>query len=1398
MTVGAEKRQTLLERGVTLEEVADWEASTRQRLLDAGATQTEVADYFGEGPVDFGAIKQAAANDAEEAAAPREAKGLKESFAAGFQTSLTGLAARKSLPDIMPAEKANLFNSIATAAGQFAGDVPVVLPTFASMFGPGAAVGGTAAATTRNPLATAVGSTAGGLAAGGFTSGFVSSTLRESMIKFLRDNPGKDPSTFDFAVGSAAQFLTTEVQTRALKEGAIEAGGALLGGPVGGRLVVSKASPLVREIGVGTAELASSMTVAAAIEGELPDANQFGAMAAVAVAGGLASGSIEGAVRRTPSRNTGANNRDRRIFDGILKRVEDVFARDGKTPKETVERAEVHPVDREALITGDGLKEPNITYIESPKTDATAFGQSERLRFDQGKVDPDFVAGGETAWSKYARAGRGKRPTPPARLEGTDLVPFTGGKGGGKKPPPDGPDRPANQDDIDAIMGKVKPGETDKNSRDIDDLRFELIDDLQFAKSFAASAYKAATGKSLPIESNPGEMLALARGGHAIGEQHVVRGVFDRGTGKKISPSLQDIYKTLKTPEQKRAWRAYLISRRALEKEGQGKPTGFDLEASKRIVESGNKSGAVVDSTSDLRVWDRTGIEWVTEAGMLSKKSAAKIVEQNADYVPFFTVMTDRGKGASVRGIPVRPVVKEFKGGKIDIVDPIEAMVKNRFHMIQIAENNRARRRFVDWNNSVLPDEFKLLDRVTPFPRGKGPRDTSGVETIFGKDAEFDNSRLPGEDKGVPAIIDDSEAKRSLILEKEFGDLRPIDSDKSLVTVDQNGKAEIITIEDLVKDSRPLQDFLDNNGMTSDDLTWVHVAPELEARSARRGEIVVFEDGKPIVYRARDPRLAQAFERLTPAEHGLLTRMLSIPARTVRAGVTALPTFVIPAAIRDTLDAVLINSFKTTPFVTAIDGLVQATTRTATFERFVANGGSGTALINIDADVMRQSMLAFEDNQLFGGGQTTFDASAKKIRNAGTAAFRLIYAQGMLSDQLTRVGRFKLALEEGLSGEQAAIQGRLASLDFSQAGASMRAINSIVTFLGPSMNGIDRSVLAAGRHPKKLMAAGLGFITLPSIMLWAAFSGEEWYQNLDERDKARAWWVRVGGTPSDPLLVPIPKPHAWVTAFANAPVLALEASEKDNPDLGKEILAGLAREFVVDPTEITATKWISDIAANHDGYLDAPIVPQRLERSVLPQYRFTPYTTEVAKEASRLLPDFIPERFRTPIAIEHMIGGLTGTRGDELLRLADSVLGTLGLVEKSPTSRDQFMDSRFVRTFFRTGPQFRAPINEFFDNASFSRQLIGTQKELILQGDVVEANKINQAYGPLMLNMQNAEQGMGTIFKMIRMVEFNDTIPIEEKQQLVDQYMKLASENAKIANSLFDEARKRQKELDKK
>lgn len=238
---------------------------------------------------------------------PKKAQGLWESFEAGWQTSTTGLFLRSESPDMMLEDDAPRAERLAMMAATVLGD----MPTFVA--------GAFAGAIPGIPGGPAGVAAAGGAGAIGLTEG-VRTWLLES-----------------YAQGYTKQDLSDRLAATAWATGKGVVIGAATGGAGAkvGKAVSTVTSPVgpvkpMAQTALGkfgavtSAELATLVGVSHALEGELPDANDF--LDAAIILGGL-----KGAI-------------------GVSGKLTEIYKRTGKTPKEVLSEAHKDPKVYQELI----------------------------------------------------------------------------------------------------------------------------------------------------------------------------------------------------------------------------------------------------------------------------------------------------------------------------------------------------------------------------------------------------------------------------------------------------------------------------------------------------------------------------------------------------------------------------------------------------------------------------------------------------------------------------------------------------------------------------------------------------------------------------------------------------------------------------------------------------------------------------------------------------------------------------------------------------------------------------------------------------------------------------------------------------------------------------------------
>lgn len=228
-------------------------------------------------------------------------------------------------------------------------------------------------------------------------------------------------------------------------------------------------------------------------------------------------------------------------------------------------------------------------------------------------------------------------------------------------------------------------------------------------------------GKVSNISSDIHKMAWLFRGwsGKAMGA--IKGGVYNYNSeGKlvKVSDGLNEILKPIAEKDMDK-FRQYIISKRVIEKEGQGIRTGFNLADAETIVNQVEKldnNTEFINAHEKLQVYQDAILQRLVDGGLMSKEQYKKIKELNKDYVPFYRALSLEESGGKYTGETfgnVKSPVKKMKGGNASIIDPIESMVKNTYYFTNLAERNLVAQSLVKFSEEN-EGMGKFVENVTP------------------------------------------------------------------------------------------------------------------------------------------------------------------------------------------------------------------------------------------------------------------------------------------------------------------------------------------------------------------------------------------------------------------------------------------------------------------------------------------------------------------------------------------------------------------------------------------------------------------------------------------------------------------------------------------------------------
>lgn len=260
-----------------------------------------------------------------------------------------------------------------------------------------------------------------------------------------------------------------------------------------------------------------------------------------------------------------------------------------------------------------------------------------------------------------------------------------------------------------------------------------------------------------------------------------------------------------------------------------------------------------------------------------------------------------------------------------------------------------------------------------------------------------------------------------------------------------------------------------------------------------------------------------------------------------------------------------------------------------------------------------------------------------------------------------RFAEFKKAMEQGYSPMEAGAMARDITTDFSRSGSWGRFANRYAAFFNAALQGNVKFFKNFRERPIKTACLGVTYVTIPTLALWQMNHDKDWYRDLPFEEKMRNWFMEVNG-----VIYRYPKPEMLGTFFGSIPERVLDYVYDNDRDAGvlnetrdyttKQIIPNLSPTAVLPIVE-----WLT----NYSFFKNRPIVSAHDMKYTEPQDQYDVYTSEVAKGIGQLTG-------KSPKLIDNTLRSVTGSMGNTVLLMVDSVLKDNQTPAKDPTDWTRF------------------------------------------------------------------------------------------------------------------------------
>ena len=662
----------------------------------------------------------------------------------------------------------------------------------------------------------------------------------------------------------------------------------------------------------------------------------------------------------------------------------------------------------------------------------------------------------------------------------------------------------------------------------------------------------------LPVPDNPYDLaVAYADASGAVARHMVLSETTDLA-GNRTGPGLTEIMKPI---EDVGAFIRYAVSRRALNWWKRGINPGIARVDANYVIDK-YKSDQFETTLKDVTEWNHRVLQYLVDAGGLSKEALARMKALNPVYVPFFRVFEWgelRGPSGTGKGfVPTGKGVFPAKGSGREIKEIFEGMVQQAERIVKVAHKTMVARALAKVADK--PGAASIIEKVPP------PRQAT---TFSAEQIKRDLLRLAEDRLGIDPDMIDMEGF------KENWD--------ELLTVYTNasnywGKDNIVPI---VIDGKKQWYELDKDVM----------------------QVIHGLDKYTL-----PPFFDFVFGKLT---------------RTLRLGATGLnPAFGITRNfLRDALTFTVTAQHAKGGPVAALGGVVQDIKGTEPARRFKALGGEMAGEIMQDrraAKDLRAEMLLDRTKK----GKYLIKTVAHPVQamrelfSIPESGVRIAEFEAAYEEGERRYGKNSVG---------AAIYGLNAAKDvttnFTRHGKLAKMGNQVTPFFNANIQG-PHKIYRTFKDPKTRKWAGLmaiSSLTVPSIGLWALYKDEEWYENMDVSERVGYLHFRIPGTDT---IVRLPQPFEVGHIFGSLPVAAIDAIYRKDPKRLTEdfwAMADSANPFgkVFPPAGMALVKPAWEIAMNKD-WAGRPIIP-REKLDDLPEDQYRNHTTKMMKALGDLL-----------------------------------------------------------------------------------------------------------------------------------------------------------------------------------
>lgn len=463
--------------------------------------------------------------------------------------------------------------------------------------------------------------------------------------------------------------------------------------------------------------------------------------------------------------------------------------------------------------------------------------------------------------------------------------------------------------------------------------------------------------------------------------------------------------------------------------------------------------------------------------------------------------------------------------------------------------------------------------------------------------------------------------------------------------------------------------------------SYLEERPDLEGKGSPENFVfTVWENGEKKSYQTA-PELYDAMVNLSLPTFNTVEKVFMTPAEVMRAGATGTPAFGLFNLARDTLTSVLYSNNTTIPVIEPIGntmyGLWEALRsnyhkKSSLYREFEVAGVPLTTRISADRASLKWQKLQ--------------EAPGMKL---GTMLYKGFQKLNQSLEEAARLGEFAAGRRKGKSIQEAGLEAKEITTDFSRGGSLGRKYNRYVPFFNAAIQGTDRLIREVKTHPVRLGARVGTAIILPALFEWLAFHDEDWYQDVPQDIRDNYFIARIG---DEIVKTPLPQEVAFLAGGFKR---GLSKLLDDNPDAMNEWASNTLDTMLPDYVPAFMKPFL-EWQSSYNFFTEKNVVPASLQN--LPdKEQYDIYTSMAAIKLGQALnvsPKKIDNLIQNvgatgAVTLNAMIGDYVLGRENELPAKYMNEQPVIGRFGYTPGKRSQNIED-FYQLYNDTSKEFNA------------------------------------------------------------------------------------------------------------